>query len=93
MIMGILDYFRSNKAKSADKAKERLQILIAHERLDRAGPDFLPQMRRDILSVICKYVQIDEDQVNVQYEKGTDYDVLELNIALPENPPQTPPVH
>ncbi|PID49358.1 MAG: cell division topological specificity factor MinE [Proteobacteria bacterium] len=82
--MGLFDYFRSNKTKSAQKAKERLQILIAHERLDRSGPEFLPQMRRDILSVICKYVPIDEEQINMQYEKGTDYDVLELNIALPE---------
>ncbi|HPQ96470.1 MAG: cell division topological specificity factor MinE [Thiothrix sp.] len=82
--MGIFNFFRTNKQNSAQKAKERLQILIAHERLDRSGPDFLPQLRRDLMEVICRYVPVDEEQVNVQFEKGADYDVLELNIALPD---------
>lgn len=82
--MGLFDYFKSNKTSSAKLAKERLQIVIAHERLDRSGPDYLPQLRRDIMDVIRRYVPIQDDQVNVQFEKGTDYDVLELNIALPE---------
>lgn len=83
-MMGLLDYFSRKKPKSAQLAKERLQIIIAHERLDRGGPDYLPQMRRDIMAVINKYVKIDEEQVNVQFEKGADCDILELNIALPE---------
>ncbi len=82
--MGLFDYFRSHKPKTAQVAKERLQILIAHERTDRQGPDFLPQLRRDIMDVIRRYVQVDDEQVNVQFEKGADYDVLELNITLPE---------
>ncbi len=82
--MGWFDYFRQGKPKSAQLAKERLQIVIAHERLDRNGPDYLPQLRRDIMDVIRKYVPITEEQVNVQFEKGADYDVLELNIALPD---------
>lgn len=82
--MGLFDYFKSNKTSSAKLAKERLQIVIAHERLDRNGPEYLPQLRRDIMDVIRRYVPIQDDQVNVQFEKGADYDVLELNIALPE---------
>lgn len=82
--MGWFDYFKQNKPSSAQVAKERLQIVIAHERLDRNGPDYLPQLRSDIMDVIRKYVPIREEQVNVQFEKGADYDVLELNIALPE---------
>ncbi|MEN9433457.1 MAG: cell division topological specificity factor MinE [Pseudomonadota bacterium] len=82
--MGLFDFFRTTKQDSAKVAKERLQILIAHERLDRSGPDFLPQLRRDIMQVIRKYVQVDETQVQVQFEKGSDFDVLELNITLPE---------
>jgi cell division topological specificity factor len=82
--MGLFDYFSKKKPKSAQLAKERLQIVIAHERVDRSGPDYLPQMRRDIMAVINKYVSIDEDNVNVQFEKGTECDILELNIALPE---------
>ncbi|MEZ5448136.1 MAG: cell division topological specificity factor MinE [Thiolinea sp.] len=82
--MGLFDYFSKKKPRSAQLAKERLQIVIAHERVDRAGPDYLPQMRRDIMAVVSKYVQIDEEQVNVQFEKGDDCDILELNIALPD---------
>lgn len=82
--MGLFDYFKKSKPHSAQLAKERLQIVIAHERIDRNGPDYLPQLRRDILEVIRKYVPISEDHVNVQFEKGSDYDVLELNIALPD---------
>ena len=82
--MGWFNYFKQSNPSSAKVAKERLQIVIAHERIDRNGPEYLPQLRRDIMEVIRKYVAITEDQVNVQYEKGVDYDVLELNIALPE---------
>lgn len=82
--MGWFKYFTQAKPTSAKVAKERLQIVIAHERLDRNGPEYLPQLRRDIMEVIRKYVFISEDQVTVQFEKGADFDVLELNIALPE---------
>jgi len=82
--MGLFDYFSKKKPKSAQLAKERLQIVIAHERVNRTGPDYLPQLRRDIMAVINKYVPIDEEQVNVQFEKGNECDILELNISLPE---------
>ncbi|WP_343231182.1 MULTISPECIES: cell division topological specificity factor MinE [Thiothrix] len=83
-MMGLFEYFKQGKQSTAKIAKERLQIVIAHERLDRNGPDYLPQLRRDIMDVIRRYVPIADEHVNVQFEKGSDYDVLELNIALPE---------
>lgn len=83
--MSFLDYFRSSKPKSASVAKERLQIVIAHERAQRAAPDYLPMMQRDILEVIRKYVQIDDDQLSLQVDKDGDYEVLELNITLAES--------
>ncbi len=83
--MGLFDLFRQNKKTSANKAKERLQILIAHERVNRDGPDYLPQLRHDIMQAIRKYVSIDDDQVKVQIEKGRGYDVLELNVTLPDD--------
>lgn len=82
--MGLFDLFRQNKKSSANKAKERLQILIAHESVNRNGPDYLPQMRQDLMEVIRKYVPISDDQVKVQMEKGDGYDILELNITLPD---------
>ena len=85
--MGIFSFFRSkSKAPTASLAKERLQVLIAHERSDRDGPDYLPMLKQDILDVIKKYVEIGEDQVSVQLESQENCDVLELNITLPEDP-------
>lgn len=83
--MPLLDYFRTKKKKSASLAKERLQIIVAHQRNERSTPDYLPQMKRDILEVIRKYVDIDIDQVSVALEKtDDDLSVLELNVTLPE---------
>ncbi|WP_341503618.1 cell division topological specificity factor MinE [Gallaecimonas sp. GXIMD4217] len=83
--MALLDYFRSTKTSSANKAKERLQIIVAHERRQRSGPDYLPALERDILAVIKKYVDIDADAVSVALDhKDDDLAVLELNVMLPD---------
>ncbi|MDP5291902.1 cell division topological specificity factor MinE [Oceanimonas sp. CHS3-5] len=84
--MSLLDYFRSRKNQSSAKlAKERLQIIVAHERSQRDTPDYLPQMKQDILEVIRKYVSIELEQISVQLDqKGDNLSVLELNIMLPE---------
>lgn len=83
--MGIFDYFRSKK-KTANIAKDRLQLVIAHERSTRNGPDYLPQLKQDLLNVIRKYVPIDEDQMSVLFDKQDSLEVLELNITLNEKP-------
>ncbi|CAG9296759.1 cell division topological specificity factor MinE [Celerinatantimonas diazotrophica] len=85
--MALIDYFRSsNKKGSAKLAKERLQIIVAHERSERSGPDYLPALKQDILQVIQRYVQIDPDQIQVSLDnKEADLSVLELNITLPED--------
>lgn len=85
--MGWLDYFRTSRKNSASIAKERLQIVVAHERLQRSGPDYLPLLQKDILEVIRRYVPIDPGDVRVNLEKDGDYSVLELNISLPEKSP------
>lgn len=85
--MGLFSFFRSQKKKNtASLAKERLQILIAHEHADKStkAPDYLPKLRDEILEVIRKYVQVSDKDVNVNVEKGDNYDVLELNITLPD---------
>ena len=84
--MSLLDYFRSDKKSSASLAKERLQIIVAHERSNRGTPDYLPQLKQDILDVIRKYVKVDSDAVNVQFEQNEDdLAVLELNVTLPDD--------
>lgn len=83
--MGIFDYLlKKGKPNTAAVAKERLQIIVAHERSKRSQPDYLPMMQKEIVEVIRKYVQIADDDVSVQLENSDDCSVLELNITLPE---------
>lgn len=83
--MKILDYFKKKK-KSAAIAKERLQIIISHERGQQKDPDFLPKLQQEILDVIAKYVHINKEKVKVQLEHSGDHAILELNIPMPEKP-------
>ena len=85
--MGFLDYFRSTRrqSNSAALAKERLQIIVAHERGNkRKGPDYLPALKKELLDVVRKYVPIRQDQVKIHLDRDGDYEVLELNITLPD---------
>ncbi|KZZ15404.1 cell division topological specificity factor, partial [Oleiphilus sp. HI0080] len=63
--MSFLDYFKSTKKNTASIAKERLQIIVAHERGQREQPDYLPMLQQEILEVIRKYVSVNQDQVQV----------------------------
>lgn len=81
--MSFFDYFRSRRPTTASVAKERLQIIVAHERSSRGQPDYLPALQRDLLEVIRKYVAIDEDQISVSLDKAENCAVLELNVTLP----------
>lgn len=82
--MSFFDYFRSKKNSTASVAKERLQIIVAHERGQREQPDYLPQLQQELLQVIRKYVQINDDQVQVEVDRNDRCSVLELNVTLPE---------
>jgi|TARA_R110000850_G_scaffold270682_2_gene403893 cell division topological specificity factor len=83
--MSFFDYFKSNKKNTASIARERLQIIVAHERGKREQPDYLPQLQQEILAVIRKYVNVGDDQVQVQLDKNDDCSILELNVTLPED--------
>ncbi|MDX1633519.1 MAG: cell division topological specificity factor MinE [Marinobacter sp.] len=82
--MSFFDYFKAKKNTSASVAKERLQIIVAHERGKRDQPDYLPQLQQELLAVIRKYVQIDDDMVQVELDRNENCSVLELNVTLPE---------
>ncbi|MEQ7917559.1 cell division topological specificity factor MinE [Xanthomonas sp. WHRI 1810A] len=83
--MNIFDFFRANKKVStASVAKERLQIIVAHERGQRSTPDYLPALQKELVEVIRKYVNIENDQVHVALENQGSCSILELNITLPD---------
>ena len=82
--MSIFNYLRRRNS-TACVAKERLQIIISHERSQRNTPDYLPKLQEEILAVIAKYVHITRDQVSVNLERTGDSAVLELNITMPDD--------
>lgn len=82
--MGILDFFRSRPKNTASVAKERLRIIVAQERAAQGRPDYLPLLRREILEVIKKYVNVDPDAIDIHVEKDGESEVLELSVALPD---------
>ncbi len=87
--MGLLQNFRNNinqrNQGSASVAKERLQILVAHDRMGRDQPSYLKHLEREILEVIRKYVPVDEEAISVSYEQEGQQEILELNIILPDH--------
>lgn len=92
--MGLFNYFRSTRSSSAAVAKERLQIIVAHERGSRhSSPDYLPILKKELLDVVRKYVAIDQDQIKVHLDREGDYEVLELNILLPDEEHPHPKRH
>ena len=82
--MGLLNYFRSSRPTSAEVAKERLQILVAHDRIERDSPSYLPMMQKELLAVVRKYVEVDLEAISVNLEQDGNQEILELNIMLPD---------
>ena len=79
----LFGFFRTPSTRTADTAKERLQVLLALERSGSAWPNFLPQLQEDVMQVIKKYVEIDNDKISIEVERGPKVSVLDINIELP----------
>ncbi len=80
--MSLLDYFRTSKISSASLAKERLQILVAYERSSSSQPSYLPQLQKELLLVIQRYVDVSQDAMTINLEQNDNQETLELNIVL-----------
>lgn len=83
--MKLLDFLKRERKNSASVAKERLQIIVAHQRTQRGQPDYMPMLERELLEVIRRYVQIDDDAVNISLDREDNCSVLELNVTLPRS--------
>jgi len=82
--MSFLSFFLGEKKKTASVAKERLQIILAHERGGNGAPaDWLPALQRELVDVISKYVKIDSNDIQVKLERQDTLDVLEVKIEIP----------
>ncbi len=81
--MNLLGFFNRNK-NSAPVARDRLQILLAHERSSKEGQsDLITQLREEILAVIAKHVTIDQDKVQIKLDRGASVSTLEIDIEVP----------
>jgi cell division topological specificity factor len=83
--MSLLSFLLGEKKKTAGVAKERLQIILAHERTggSRGAPaDWLPRLQRELVSVISKYVSIAPDDIRVNLDRQDNLEVLEVKIEL-----------
>jgi len=74
----------SKPDQSASIAKERLQVIVAHQRSTTRNPEFFARLQQEIMNVIAKYVEVDLNQVKVALEQQGDRSILELNVSLPD---------
>ena len=84
--MSLLSFLLGEKKRTANVAKERLQIILAHERSGRgvSRPDYLPALQRELVAVISKYVSIKSEDIRVDVQKRDNLEVLDIKIELPE---------
>jgi cell division topological specificity factor len=80
--MSILNFFTRNR--SAPVAKDRLQLLLAHERVLSGRPDLAAILQKEILAVIAKHIPIDQDKVVVKLDRGAKVSTLEIDIEMPD---------
>ncbi|MBX3688488.1 cell division topological specificity factor MinE [Dokdonella sp.] len=88
--MGLFDLFRARPKNTAALATERLRIIVLQERAASGRPDYLPMLRRELLEVIRKYVNVDPDAIDIHVTREGEGEVLELSVALPEKPSAPP---
>ena len=84
--MSLIEFLFGKKQTSAQTARDRLQIIIAQERVKDQAPDYLPTLQKELLEVLSKYVQVSLEDIRISQEKQDGVDVLELNITLPDAP-------
>jgi cell division topological specificity factor len=71
------------KANSAPVARERLQVLLAHERLVTGKSDLVATLQEEILAVIAKHVTVDRDKVQIKLDRGATVSMLEIDVEVP----------
>jgi cell division topological specificity factor len=72
-----------NKRTSAPVARERLQILLAHERVGGSHSQLVAVLQEEILAVIARHMQIDRDKVVVKLDRSDEVSTLEIDIEMP----------
>ena len=81
--MSLFNFFKRNT--SAPVARERLQVLLAHERtiVGSGESDLVAILREEIMAVIAKHIQVDQDDVKITMDRGKTMSTLEIDIQFP----------
>ena len=87
----LLELLFPPKSESAAVARERLKIVLAHERAGRGAPDFLPKLQKELIDVVGRYVEIRDDMIRVNLGKSGETSLLEINIEIDGAKPRAMP--
>lgn len=79
--MNLLSLFR--RRASAPVARDRLQVLLAHERAVIGNSDLIATLQEEILAVIAKHVKVDRDAVRIKLDRGDNVSMLEIDVEVP----------
>ena len=82
--MNLLEFFRGKKT-TAPVARDRLQVLLAHERSVIGKSDLLATLQEEILAVIAKHIKVDRDAVQIKLDRGATVSTLEIDVEVPLN--------
>ena len=80
--MNLFEFFRSRK-NTAPVARDRLQVLLAHERSVVGKSDLLATLQEEILAVISKHISIDREAVQIKLDRGSSFSMLEIDVEVP----------
>ena len=83
--MNLMQMFR--RQRTAPVARERLQVLLAHERMAGGHSELLAVLREEILAVLAKHIKVDHDKVNIKLDRGEDMSTLEIDVEMPATIP------
>jgi cell division topological specificity factor len=86
--MSFLSFLLGQKKTSASVAKDRLQLILINERGGGIAPDFLPQLQRELVEVISRYVKINPDDIKVNLDRQDSLEILEVKIEMPQTEPR-----
>ena len=91
-MMRLFGFLFPSRPTSAAIAKERLKIVLAHERAGSKAPDFLPKLQRELIDVVGRYVEIRDDMIRVSLDKAGETSLLEINIEIEGAKPKVKPL-
>jgi len=80
--MDLFSFLRKPKKTSASQAKDRLTMLLVSERAHGNAPDYLPQLQKELVEVISKYIQINPDDIKVNLDRQDSLEVLEVKVEI-----------